>query len=1133
MNSVIDINQRYKSSTRIDSEAINAFDFIDDFVVHGTAYGVLDTLGKDISLSNQRTFTITGPYGSGKSTLALFLSLLLSEDKKTSRAAAKKLEDSGVDAKNLLVNYGYSKGWKTIKHVCGVEHPLKSLAQSLITELGIQGLKVDDQETDAELLTLIKDVLNHSSIESDGVFVLVDEMGKALDYLSRNNHDLHIFQSLADLVQQSKKKVVFIGFLHQSFVDYAKNKELSAQKEWAKVQGRYKDFSFSPSVDESLVLVADSIAKSQDLEAALFSQFRPAIEAVADHFKISKQSIDALQKCLPLSPVVSMLLGPISKRRFSQNERSLFGFLASHEKYGFKEFCQEHYQENTVSELYSASELWSYLLHNLDHTISSSTDSKAWLEAKDAVDRAEQKGGKLHSDITKLVALLTMFGFQHHLHAKPQFVLDYFESRGISSTDTQQALEALKEWSILIYRARHDAFFVFQGSDIDVQALTEEKVELLKSGLDWTSVCQTSRRILASRHYHKDGVMRWADINFVGQKNKQLEDLVQSASRVKTGEAFLHFVVVTDSNLKNELLENFGDTRSIAIAESSDLIRLEELSVQLLALQKLKDEIPNLQHDLIAQKELKGRTEETVSLLEQEIDKYLENTDWFCSGTKHKKGSLSVLASELADQAYHKTPAIINELINRSKPSGNANSATKKLMERMLNKADEEDLGFGDSEFPPEKGIYLSCVKSNFLHSKTDEGYRFTVEFGEQDEQNPRVAALMQDTLEFIHSRASIEKLSIQELYDFWMLPPYGLTIGVCRIFALALLKAMEGQLAFYDLDSTNTYIYIPELDQELVDKIFKHPKEAAIRYYAATEIQGQLIHTLAAATVGLKNEQSNEIILSIAKHIAQLVHTLPNWVKKTSGNIFGKTIGTFELSSQTKQFRDSVLRASDPYDLVLSVLPKVFKVSAKDQEASDRLASQISRAIEELKSQHQELTNSFAMLIKNNLSAEFDEQLITRCESVLQSAQRPTVREFAHRLLQVKENNQGIEHVISLAAGVVDRNWTDKHLRSAYDDIQNLCLQFRRAESFAKATEKTASSTDSVPIAFMTMNENGEYKEHSEHVSLKLSNDKDVKVANQTAIAAASKLNKEQKLALLSSLANEFFNDTKLATEK
>ena len=1122
--SVVSITEHYRSSTRIDNAQISEPAFIEDFVVHGSNSGLMSTLAKDIAQSGQRVFTITGPYGSGKSTLALFISLLLSEDHEISTAARQKLVDAGIDTNVLLTNFGLKTGWKTVKHVCGIEHPLHALVKSISSQLE----KVFDtsklnERTDEELLRVLKELLDSSSTEADGIFILVDEMGKALDYLSRNNQDLHVFQSIADIIQQTKKTVILIGFLHQSFADYAKNKELSAQNEWAKVQGRYKDFGFNPSVEESLVLVSDSIQRPEPLANELSKQFNKSLQAATKHLQVSSGGELALEKCLPLSPEVALLLGPISKRRFSQNERSLFGFLASHERFGFRSFCESHYREAVASDLYSADELWQYLLQNLDHTISSSADSKAWLEAKDAVDRAKYKGSELHYKITTLVALFTLFGFHYHLHARRAFLRDTFAALGYEKADIDRAISELETWSIIIFRSQHEAFFVFQGSDIDVHALTDEKVSLIKDGIDWTVACETPRRILASRYYHQTGTMRWADIHFFSHADKAFSQFAADSESVKTGEAFLHYIVITDSSNKIKIEQSLQEHCHVAIANQIDFTHLKQYAIESLALLKVEEETPKIQHDAIALKELQSRKDRTQLALEEEINLLLEQATWKHLGETLPAQGLAALTSTIADTIYNAAPVFTNELVNRSKPSGNANSATKKLMVRMLNEACVEDLGFANNEFPPEKGIYLSIIKNNGLHQNTEEGFRFIVDGSVSDESsNPKIAALMEDTLAFIKRHAVEEKLTIEALYNFWMAPPYGITIGICRLLCMALLKAQEGKIAFYDLDSTNTFIYIPELDQELVDKIFKHPHEAAIRYYEHTEIEGHLIKTLADATVGSTSGQSNEVVLSIAKHIAQLVHRLPPWVKKTSGDIFGSNVGSFELASKTKSFRDSVLRANDPYDLVLKVLPQTFEFDDDSDDSSKRLASEISNAIEELKSQHAELTGSFRHLITHHLGSQFHDKLSARCDVVLSNAQRPTVREFAHRLQNVIKGTQSIEHLISLAAGVAEKNWNDKYLRTAYDDIQNLCLQFRRAEAFAKASEGLFGDEVSILIP----QEDGAYKDAREIISKAVLNDSKVTSLSATIQAQSSSLNREQKIALLSKLAEQFMKE-------
>ena len=48
-----------------------------------------------------------------------------------------------------------------------------------------------------------------------------------------------------------------------------------------------------------------------------------------------------------MHPIVSSLLGPISRRRFGQNQRSIFGFLNSSEPLGFQDFLKEHEKGRT------------------------------------------------------------------------------------------------------------------------------------------------------------------------------------------------------------------------------------------------------------------------------------------------------------------------------------------------------------------------------------------------------------------------------------------------------------------------------------------------------------------------------------------------------------------------------------------------------------------------------------------------------------------------------------------------------------------------------------------------------------------------------------------------------------------
>ena len=1122
-NQPININQRYKSSTRIDSKTTDFKPFIDDFILHGTAVNILDTISRDFAGSEQRAYTLTGPYGSGKSTIALFLSSLLSANKNEREYANNKLVKADGVLDNFPTRFNVKHGWKVIKHVCGLEAPANSILISLYSAFNIE-FEVENVKllNDAQCLKEIKSTISINS-KSDGVLFLLDEMGKALDFQSRANKDLHLFQSLADIAQQAKNPVMLIGFLHQSFSDYAKNKDVKSQKEWAKVQGRYRDLSFNPSIDESLVLVGDSITKETNIALCIEEKYKSLIANVAASFDKQDRNSVALSKTLPLDPLVSLLLGPISRRRFSQNERSLFGFLASHEKLGFREFLSENYSHDTNKfALYQPEQLWDYLHHNLHHLISTSNDSKAWLEGCDAIYRANQKGSELHVSITKIIALLTIFGFHHHLHAKRNFIEAYFVERGFSVSDVKKAIAELESWTVVIYRAKHDALFVFQGSDIDIHNMVLEKIEAVSQGVDWTSVCDIPQNILATAHYHETGTMRWANTRLV---NKLDSTFTESLANVPlTGEAFLSFLLPANKNIESELEELANGLPHVAIGKVSSLDSLKAIAIELIALTQIEKEEEKINHDLIAKNELENRIKFANQNIENELHLVFNKAKWAHLGNGLQHAPLSVCASRIANEIFHSSPVVMNELVNRSKPSGSANSAIRKLMNAMFESGDEEDLGFDASGFPPEKGLYLSCLKSKGWHSNTEEGFLFPSIWSEEAKKaNPKMHALFEDGVEFI--KASKEMITLEDLYNRWMKPPFGMTTGLCRIYGLALLKSLEGHVAFYDYDSTKQFIFIPELDEELITKIYKHPAEAGVRYFEISEIQTHLLDTLAKATIG--DAKSDDVILGIAKHIVKIVHTLPAWVKKTSGESFSNVRNPNGLTKEARAFRNKVIAANDPYKLILDDLPNVFGLDPKDDATDEKLGHCLKTAIEDLSAQHDMLLAGFKQIIMTNLSAELDPDLKGRCELIVKMAKRPNVKELASRIIKFIDGKAKFEPIINLAAGVPEKNWTDKHLRNALDELLNLCVQFRRIESFGNIKGKATTNS----VAFITGEGSENYKEFSGYIASGLEDDDDVKVAVDNVKSSFSGMPKEKQLAALTNLLSTLMEQTEVET--
>jgi hypothetical protein len=83
-----------------------------------------------------------------------------------------------------------------------------------------------------------------------------------------------------------------------------------------------------------------------------------------------------------LHPVTAALLGPASKRRFGQNERSVFSFLASAEPLGFSEVLKG--LEANSDSYYWPSVFWDYLKANFEPAILASPDGHRWAATAEA-----------------------------------------------------------------------------------------------------------------------------------------------------------------------------------------------------------------------------------------------------------------------------------------------------------------------------------------------------------------------------------------------------------------------------------------------------------------------------------------------------------------------------------------------------------------------------------------------------------------------------------------------------------------------------------------------------------------------------------------------------------------------------
>lgn len=1061
------ISVRYQRATRIDNDL--SADFFPGLVFHGTAENTLRTLGRQFAEGKQHAFTVTGPYGTGKSTIALLLTGFLHHET-AYRDAAKACIKKKV-SKELDGYFHVNKGWLIIRAVGGVESPLVTMWKAVHAALEdhpetaklAKSYKLPKvAPTEAKLKQMIIKLLAEVKGKVDGVYFMLDEMGKSLEYFIKHDLDMQFFQEFAEAFQNSTTPCFFVGFLHQAFSAYAHTRSKAIQDNWSKIQGRYSDLLYNVSEDETVALIAQSIESKSDRTEKWHNTLVTKVCKNLQRAKLrdSKVLHDRLEGCFPLHPSVALLLGPISKRRFSQNERSTFSFLNSREPNSFHDFLDEHSDGGSAS--YRLYDLWDYLESNLEHHIVGTNDGHAWMVASEAIVRVGNNGSDIHRQLIKTIAILNLFGRTIGMYATDNAVkaaMDHIDPKELS-----KYLDDLKQQSAITFRKHLSAWAVFEGSDFDLEGLLELQRDKLNFDDSWTSVLEYQQFTIAKRHYHKKGTLRWLDQRIA----LTTDEVMQDKWTAKHG-AFASFLLIANESDVNKLSAFSKTHTACAVGISNEIEPLKAAALELWALQLIVKDTPELQHDKIAAKEYEARYGNARKELDDAYNKAFNDSQWWFDGERLPNDSLNVIASQIADSIYPHTPEIFNELINRKRPSGTSNSARRKLMERMIEFAGEENLDLNEG-FPPEKAIYLSCLKQTGLHAKQKNGdFGFVVP---QSKDSRSLQRMLEATEEMINGSSDL--VTLADIYDMWESKPFGLTSGLSPVIALAYLLSRDEELAYYDKDSTAQYVFIPEIDDEFVNKMMRAPKEVGVRYFEVSGVKHHYIHTFARVAGNKLDREISPQALSVARPIVTFIHQLPPWVKNAR-----------LADGPAKRFRDAVLKANDPYRLLLEDLYTVFEMgSAQSEKDSDILLDNaLNSAIDQLRSMHEEMLNGYKKIIEAELGL-LDDDLIDRCNKVKEIAADYRLQAFAQRLGQCSSTNERwLESLIGLVASAPAKDWNDSILARGREELFEYCQRFKRVETFiAAGSEDNQGKTKSIALVVGT---GGQAEEYVRQVSI------------------------------------------------
>lgn len=1032
LSDIVHVQRRFALSARLDADLEGSPPLV-GYVLQASVRKALEAMLGGIAHGGRFAFTWTGPYGGGKSSAALLVANLVGGSKRQKKLAR---EIAGPELSTAFDEaFGpAAAGWKVLA--------LTGRRSSLVDAIG-EGLAALGYEqphaTDDDYRPVI-DALADATSVSKGLMVIVDEMGKFLDHAIDEGGDVHFLQDLGERTARSGGKLIFVGILHQSFEQYSGRIGRSARDEWAKVQGRFQNIPFIAQPDEVAALLAQAIISEERPGAAAKLALATA-QAVGKRRPIDEASLaSVLERIWPLHPVTAMLLGPVSRQRFAQNERSVFGFLSSAEPFGFQSFLATA----NLGSTFSPDMLWDYLVANFGSALELGPDGERLTIAMEAVQRAAVKGS-IHAMVTKAAVIIELFRNGSGLAVAEDILTLCVPAaqRGV----VPQILADLVDQAVLIAQPRLGGYAIFAGSDFDL----DDAITRLSDGLNGSTLFDLPTQlgvgpVVAKRHYFLTGALRAYDVVLMFSENVgrdpggwAAEIVKQLAKGKRTATGMLALILPDPQSFEASLdaaakalgksLEAQGIVSAVAVVQNTFMLR--ERVVELYAVERVEAAHPQLQGDKIARRQLLARRTHLKDSVRKEILAAFGAAAWWTMGKRERRldgEPLTVVATALSDATFDKAPVVRSELLYRDKASGSAIAARRALMHAMVQRGGQPNLGF--SGYPAERGLYMTVLGPFGLHRQDGSGdWRFT------DPDSSDAGASLVPAWQ---AAAEMPGFDLGKLYRLWGNRPFGLKQGIMPVLALALLLAHRTSMAIY-LDGR----YEVSIDDVFVDRMLQSPSSVEFRRVSRSERDQVFIDRL-ADRLSSKEAQVESTALAVASALYKRFHDLPAWSQRTKS-----------LNEATRRIRDVVLKANDPEALLFADLPTAMK-----DEFDPALA--VSTALFESEKAYPAMLDGLRKRLAELLGVDVKtfEGLGARAMSAAGVTRDLRAEAFIMRAGAFEGEEGDIEGLASLLVHKPARNWSDSEQERAEFEMAKLARRFREAEAFAEVRGRAATAT-------------------------------------------------------------------------
>ncbi len=1037
--------------------------------------------------SSQRAWRLTGDYGSGKSSFALVLASSLSGGQNR-LPKGLLLRIKKIAPALLKMSYAPLLVVGSRKPIAkAVLEELQSLIENALP--GKPGATLLSQiraelrspiTSDEAVVGILSSVSSHlvESKRNGGLLVILDEVGKFLEYAATNSNtqDIFFLQKLAETASRSAGvPILLLCLLHQGFNAYADQLTQSSQREWEKIAGRLEEIAFNHPLDQTMLLVESALSVKE--EVIPFAFRNQAVRSMEKAIELGWYGLASNRRVLsqhaigifPMDPfVLPVLLRAFHK--FGQNERSLFSFIYSFEPFGIRSFAA---RPIAGAEPYRLYDFYDYVRSNFGHRLAVISYRSRWsviesmIESYPTADSCELR-------ILKTVGILNLINSEDLLPTDELIVWAIAGHDEKARFYIGQAIKKLKSRGILHFRGRDRGYCLWPFTSVDIEkAFDEAKRELPSLAsvpnaiIDYLDV----RPVVARRHYIETGNLRYFSVTYCA-----LADLQSVLSNSFTEADGRIVVPLCETNAERQRAielarASFSDNKiPILIAVPQPLEKLRGLILEAQRWDWVSTNTPELNADPYARDEVSRYRSFSQRTLQDAIQDLVGLTRltsknslaWFYKGREqHWASGRKVLAniSHLCDAVYDQAPVLRNELINRHMLSSAAAAARMRLIDAMFTKSHEELLGLPKERKPPEMSMYLSILRASGLH-RFSRGEWYLSEPCHSDPCQLRPAF---KKIHYMLETHADMRVSVQSIFNELRNPPYGLREGILPILLATVLIAHEQDIALYESGT-----FLRDVGKEAFLRMIKNSHNYDLQYCRIEGVRSEVFKLL-AKVLGITSPRGEDPeLLDVVKELCVFIAQVPEYTRNTT-----------RLSTLARAVREAILNAREPIRLVFHDLPEACSLPEINPQTKispliiEQLVARMKEAVGILRSVFFELQNRMrsSIAIGFGLGAvEFQatrQEISSRAERLFLSVTEPKLKAFCFRLMDKHlPENDWLESVGSFLAVRPPSNWREDEEVMFERELSALILRFKHSEAALFDRNGRTDSADLMRLA-------------------------------------------------------------------